>query len=73
MKYQNNETMEQWSHETGQTLVELMIAMSVMSVGLLGVFAVLSQSLGLNRVVANQYVAANLAAEGIEVVKNIAD
>jgi len=53
--------------------VELMIAMSVMSIGFLGVFAVLSQSLGLNRVVANQYIAANLAAEGIEVVKNIAD
>jgi len=53
--------------------VELMIAMSVMSIGFLGVFAVLSQSLGLNRVVANQYIAANLAAEGIEVVKNITD
>lgn len=59
--------------EKGQTLVELMIAMSVMSIGFLGVFAVLSQSLGLNRVVANQYIAANLAAEGIEVVKNITD
>ncbi|MBI3088832.1 MAG: prepilin-type N-terminal cleavage/methylation domain-containing protein [Candidatus Colwellbacteria bacterium] len=57
----------------GQTLVELMIAMSVMSVGLLSVFAVLSQSLGLNRVVAEQYIASNLAAEGIEVVKNIID
>src|SRR3989344_4010636 len=57
----------------GQTLVELMIAMSVMSIGLLGILAVLSQSLGLNRVAADQYVAANLAAEGIEVVKNIAD
>ncbi|MBI2506531.1 MAG: hypothetical protein HYW00_00070, partial [Candidatus Colwellbacteria bacterium] len=44
-----------------------MIAMSVMSVGLLSVFAVLSQSLGLNRVVAEQYIASNLAAEGIEV------
>ena len=59
--------------QRGQTLVELMIAMSVMSIGFLGVFAVLSQSLGLNRVVANQYIASNLAAEGIEVVKNIAD
>lgn len=73
MKYRNNETMKQWNHEFGQTLVELMVAMSVMTIGLLGVFAVLSQSLGLNRVVADQYVAANLAAEGIEVVKNIAD
>ncbi|MDP2650887.1 MAG: prepilin-type N-terminal cleavage/methylation domain-containing protein, partial [bacterium] len=59
--------------QKGQTLVELMIAMSVMSIGFLGVFAVLSQSMGLNRVVSNQYIASNLAAEGIEVIKNIAD
>lgn len=66
-------SMDRLKQNKGQTLVELMIAMSVMSIGFLGVFAVLSQSLGLNRVVANQYIAANLAAEGIEVVKNIAD
>ena len=60
-------------NQLGQTLVELMIAMSVMSIGFLGVFAVLSNSLGLNRVVANQYIAANLAVEGIEIVKNIID
>lgn len=59
--------------ESGQTLVELMVAMSVVTIGLLGVFAVLSQSLGLNRIVANQYTATGLAAEGIEITKNIAD
>ncbi len=47
--------------------------MTVMVIGLLGAFTLLSQSLGLARVIANQYVAANLAAEGIEVVKNIID
>lgn len=57
----------------GQTLVELMIAMSVMSIGFLAVFAVLSQTLGMNKIVANQYIAAHLATEGIEVVKNISD
>ena len=59
--------------EGGQTLVELMIAMSVMSIGFLAVFAVLSQTLGMNKIVVNQYIAANLAAEGIEIVKNISD
>ena len=59
--------------EVGQTLVELMIAMRVMAIGFLAIFAVLSQTLGMNKIVANQYVAAHLAAEGIEVVKNIAD
>lgn len=57
----------------GQTLLELVVAMSIISIGLLGVFAVLSESLGLNKIVANQYTAVGLAAEGIEVVKNIAD
>ena len=59
--------------EGGQTLVELMIAMSVMSIGFLAVFAVLSQTLGMNKIVVTQYIAANLAAEGIEIVKNISD
>lgn len=54
-------------------MVELMVAISVMVIGLLGIFTLLSQSLGLNRVAAEQYIAAHLAAEGIEVVKNIVD
>ena len=57
----------------GQLLIELMVAMSVMVIGLLGIFAVLSQTIGLNKIASNQYVAANLASEGIEVVKNILD
>lgn len=57
----------------GQVLVELMVAVSVMVIGLLGIFTLLSQTLGLNRVAADQYIAANLAAEGVEVVKNILD
>ena len=59
--------------DNGQLIVEMMVAVSLLVIGLLGVFAVLSQSLGLNRVAANQFVAANLAAEGIEVTKNIVD
>jgi len=58
---------------SGQLLIEAMVAISVMVIGLLGIFALLSQSLGLYHVAADQYVAANLAAEGIEVVKNILD
>jgi len=59
--------------ESGQLLIEAMIAVSVVTVGLLGVFSLLSQSLGLNKVAADQYVGAYLASEGIEVVKNIID
>ena len=50
-------------------IVEAMIAISVATVGLFGVMALLSRSISLNRVIANHYVANNLAAEGIEIVK----
>lgn len=57
----------------GQLLIEALVAISVLMVGMLAVFGVLSQSLSLNRVAADQYVAANLASEGIEIVKNLVD
>ncbi len=49
------------------------MAITIIVVGLLGIFSLLSQSLGLNRVVADRYVSSYLAAEGIEVVKNLID
>ena len=57
----------------GQALVEAIVAMGVLSVGFMGIFQLLSQSLALNRVVSDNYVASYLAGEGIEVVKNIID
>ena len=59
--------------ERGQLLIEAMVAVSVVTVGLLGVFSILSQSMGLNKVASDQYTASYLAAVGIEVVKNIID
>lgn len=57
----------------GQSLIESMVALSVLLIGLLGVLALLSQSLGLNRSISQSYIASYLSAEGIEVVKNIID
>jgi hypothetical protein len=57
----------------GQMLVEAVVALSVLTVGFLGMFALLSQSLGLNRLISDNYVGTYLAGEGIEVVKNIID
>ncbi len=61
------------SADKGYILIESIIAITVMVVGLLGIFALLSRSLSLNRVVADRFVAAYLAAEGIEIAKNIVD
>ena len=50
-----------------------MIALSVLTMGFLGLIALLSRSLSLNRVVARSYVGTYLAAEGIELVKAVID
>lgn len=57
----------------GQTLVESVIAVSLLSVGLLAIVSLINRSLSLNRTSAESYTATYLAAEGIEVVKNIVD
>ena len=57
----------------GYVLIESIIAITIVTVGLLGIFSLLSRSLSLNRVVADRFVAAYLAAEGIEIVKSIVD
>ncbi len=58
---------------SGQALVEVMVAVSVLTVGFLGIVSLLSNALGLNRTIADNYTATYLAAEGIEVAKNILD
>ena len=57
----------------GQALLEAIIAISVLTSGFLGILTLLSRSLSLNRVVSDNYTATYLAAEGIEVVKNLVD
>lgn len=57
----------------GQVIVEAIVALSVLVVGFLGAFALLSRALYLNRVIADNYTATYLASEGIEVVKNLVD
>ena len=57
----------------GFLLVEAMVSMSVLMIGVLGIFALMSQSIKLTRTINDQYVATYLAAEGIEIVKNMID
>lgn len=57
----------------GQVLIESIIAISVATVGLLGILTLLSRSISFNRYVTDSFVATYLSAEGIEVVKNIED
>lgn len=57
----------------GQSLVEAVVAMSLIFFGILGVYSLAARAVSLNRVVADRYVAIYLGSEGIEVVKNIID
>lgn len=54
-------------------MLEALVALSVILIGILGIFSLMSRSLSLNAVASSQYVASNLAAEGIEITKNIID
>jgi Tfp pilus assembly protein PilV len=61
------------SGNSGQMMVEAMVALSVITVGILGVFTLTSRSIAYNRIAADRYVAVNLANEGIELTKNLID
>ena len=58
---------------SGQSLVEALIAVSVVMMGLMGALSLLSNSIGLSRTVADNYLGTYLATEGIEVIKNTLD
>ncbi len=57
----------------GQTLVETIVALSVLMMGLMGLIALLTRSFAISNFVSDNYAATYLAAEGIEVVKNLID
>jgi type II secretory pathway component PulJ len=61
------------SGRSGQSLIEVMVALSLLTVGFLGVFNLLSRSLFLNKTVSNEATATYLAAEGVELAKNLID
>jgi Tfp pilus assembly protein PilV len=57
----------------GQSLVELLVSLSILTVGFLGMSSLLSKSFFLNRVNTTETIGTYLAAEGIEITKNIID
>ncbi len=52
-------------------MIEAVVAITLITVGLVGIYSFISRSFSLNRVVADQYIGNYLAAEGIEVAKNL--
>ncbi len=61
------------SHERGFTLVEVLIALTLLTTALVPTFLLSSSALQLSNRIKNSLIAANLAQEGVEVVRAIRD
>jgi len=57
----------------GFTLIEVIIAISVMATGVLGIYALVPKIVSISGTNLNKFVASQLAREGIEIVRNIRD
>jgi len=49
------------------------VALTAITVGLLGVFSLIARSMAVNRLVSERHIATYLAAEGVELIKNLID
>ncbi len=58
---------------SGFTIIEAMIAATVISIGLIGVLTLCTVSMKFGRISLNRVIAANLSQEGIEVIRSIRD
>ncbi|MGB2762764.1 MAG: prepilin-type N-terminal cleavage/methylation domain-containing protein [Minisyncoccales bacterium] len=62
-----------WRLKNGFSLLEVLVAITVITVGLVGVTGLILYNISISRVSPDRIIAVNLAQEGIEVVKNIRD
>jgi prepilin-type N-terminal cleavage/methylation domain-containing protein len=59
--------------EKGFTLIEMLIAVSVMTIGIVGVYALVPQIISVTASNTDKLIASQLAREGMELVRNIRD
>lgn len=64
---------EKNNNERGSLMIEAMVAISLVLIGLVGIFSLVSRSMHLNNDVRNRFTATYLASSGLEIVKNIID
>ena len=58
---------------TGFTLIEIMTAITVFSVGILGVFSLVPLAISISQTNSDHLIAGHLALEGMEILRNIRD
>jgi len=59
--------------QKGFTLLEILIAISVMIVGIVGIYALVPKIISVTSVNTDRFIASQLAREGMELVRNIRD
>lgn len=57
----------------GFTLIEIMVAISVFLIGILGVYTLIPRMVSISSANTDRFIAAQLGREGIEIVRNIRD
>ena len=57
----------------GFTLIEVLTAISVMIIGILGIYALVPRMIYVRAINTDRFIASQLAREGIEIVRNIRD
>jgi type II secretory pathway pseudopilin PulG len=57
----------------GQSLIEVIVALAILTAGFLGILTLLAQSIHISKTISNETTATYLAAEGLELSKNLID
>ena len=57
----------------GFTLIEIIVAISIFLIGIVGVYAVVPRIIAIGQINVDRFVASQLGREGIEIVRNIRD
>lgn len=62
-----------YKNKLGFSIIEVMVAIYIITMGLMGVFSLVSQNIRVQQINKNNLVASQLAQEGLELVRNIRD
>jgi prepilin-type N-terminal cleavage/methylation domain-containing protein len=62
-----------FSKKSGFTLIEIIMAILVMTIGIVGIYAILPRIISVTATHIDRFIASQLAKEGIEIVRNIRD